>query len=567
MRTYNVLTRWSLFFLPILFLLLFYFYPLVKIFILSFFQNSHFQAGSVSKLFSNPVYLEVLWFTIWQALLSTLLTVLLALPGAYVFTRYRFWGKNLLQALMIVPFVMPTTVTAAAFRALLSKYGIINTWLIALFDLSIPPIDIEQTITFFLIAHVFYNYTLVVKIVSSFWGGIDSKLTGAAKLLGASPWKSFYKITLPLLLPAIGSAALLVFTFCFTSFGVILILGGPGFSTIEVEIYRQAVQFFNLPMAATLSVIQICFNFLLMWLHGVLSKRSGTSFFSPQASTGLIAADSLRQKLFAHLNLLFMGTLILAPLLALFLRSIIDENGLTFAYYIALFSSKTNSFFFVEPISAVKNSIGFAIAAMCIALLLGVLASSFLSIERMRTTGFWDAVIMLPLATSAVTLGFGYIISLNTPPLNLRDSLAIVPIAHGLVAFPFAVRCILPTIRQIPNNLREAATLLGASPFTVWRFIELPLIRQSILVAAIFAFCISMGEFGASSFISRPHTPTMPVAIYRFLSQPGEMNYGQAMAMSTILMLVTCSSFWFVGKFENLYSPNYPQGVDRDRHT
>jgi thiamine transport system permease protein len=162
---------------------------------------------------------------------------------------------------------------------------------------------------------------------------------------------------------------------------------------------------------------------------------------------------------------------------------------------------------------------------------------------------------MLPLATSAVTLGFGYIIALNKPPLNLRDSVFLVIIAHALVAFPFVVRCILPSLRQIPGSLRQAAAMLGASPLKIWRYIELPLINRALLTGAVFAFLISMGEFGASAFIVRPHTPTMPVAIFRFLGQPGEMNYGQAMAMSSILMLVSCCSFWALGKLGQTSSP------------
>jgi thiamine transport system permease protein len=190
---------------------------------------------------------------------------------------------------------------------------------------------------------------------------------------------------------------------------------------------------------------------------------------------------------------------------------------------------------------------------MTIAVTLGLLASTFLASARERgsSSSFWDAIIMLPLATSAVTLGFGYIITLNKPPLNLRDSLALVPIAHALVAFPFVVRCILPSLRQIPQTLREAASLLGASPYQIWRWVDIPIISRAILVGAVFAFSISMGEFGASAFVTRPHTPTMPVAIFRFLGQPGDLNYGQAMAMSSILMLVTCSGFWLLGRLKD----------------
>ena len=456
--------------------------------------------------------------------------------------------------MMTVPFVLPTVVTAAAFRALLGTNGVINSWLMTLFGLEHPPLHFDQTIYFLLIAHVFYNYTLILRVVSSYWAGLNKNLQGAAEILGASPWQSFRKITLPLLLPAIGSASILVFIFCFTSFGVILILGGPGYATMEVEIYRQTVQLFNLPMAAALSLIQIAINFLLMWLHARLSKRSKVSFYA-DVSTGQTKSPRVfGERLIVGANLTFMVLLLVTPLAALVIRSFTGEHGPTLAYYSALFTSTARSVFYVEPIEAVTNSLGFALGAMAIAVILGLLASTFLAGDRSKRGSFWDALIMLPLATSAVTLGFGYIITLNKPPLNLRDSVALVPIAHALVAFPFVVRCILPSLRQIPQAVREAAVMLGSSPGRVWFNIDLPMIRRPLLVAAVFAFSISMGEFGASAFVTRPHTPTMPVAIFRFLSQPGELNYGQAMAMSSILMLVTGSSFWFISKLDHFRS-------------
>jgi len=540
--------RWLLLSLPLVFLALFYFYPLVKIVVTSFAPEGSLELDKLRQLTTSDTYYRILRFTFWQATLSTLLTLILALPGAYIFTRFDFPGKNILQALMTVPFVLPTVVTAAAFRALLGSGGLINSLLITVFSLSEPPIRIDQTVFFFLLAHVFYNYTLVLRIVSGYWSQLNPHQKQAATMLGASPLQTFIKITLPQLAPAIGSAALLVFIFCFTSFGVVLILGGPGCATIEVEIYRQAVQLFNLPMAAALSLIQICINFLLMWLHARLTRNNKVSFFSNSIGGRPEKAKSSSQKIILSVNLLFMVILLLAPLSALVLRSFIGEHGFTLAYYTALFTTDTRSVFFVPPIDAVLNSIGFGLSAMCISLILGLFASSYLGSARGRTATFWDAIIMLPLATSAVTLGFGYIITLNSPPLNLRDSLAIIPIAHSLVAFPFVVRCILPALRQVPQTLREAAMLLGSSPFQIWREVVYPLIRQSIIVGAIFAFSISMGEFGASAFITRPHTATMPVAIIRFLGQPGDMNYGQAMAMSTILMVVTTSGFWLLGR-------------------
>lgn len=351
-------------------------------------------------------------------------------------------------------------------------------------------------------------------------------------------------------MPAIGSAAILVFIFCFTSFGVVLILGGPACATIEVEIYRQAIHLFNLPMAATLSIIQILINFFFMWCHAAITQKSRINFLTGTGRTTGVKPASWPAKLTVATNTAFMAILLILPLAALVISSFTGHDGMTLVYYRNLFMGETSSLLYVPPLEAVRNSVGFALMTMLIAMVLGIFAASALAADRRRWSTVWDAILMLPLATSAVTLGFGYIITLNRPPLNLRDSLALVPLAHTLVAFPFVLRCLLPPLRRLPSSLTEAASLLGASPMSIWLKIKLPLLKTALLGAAVFSFSVSMGEFGASAFVARPHLPTMPVAIFRFLGQPGELNFGQAMAMSTILMLITCCGFWLIGKLD-----------------
>jgi len=234
--------------LPLAFLLLFYFYPMLSIFKYSFAPAGVLDLSALEKLFIGTYHLKILWFTVWQAVVSTGLTLLLALPAAYVFARYQFRGKSLLLALTTIPFVLPTIVVANAFTALLGPRGAVNQGLIALFQLDSSPIQFQYTIWMILLAHVFYNYVIVLRLVGGFWGNLNSQLSEAGQMLGLSPWRSFWKITLPQLAPVIGAAALLIFIFCFTSFGVILILGGPRFATLEVEIYRQAVYMLNLPV-------------------------------------------------------------------------------------------------------------------------------------------------------------------------------------------------------------------------------------------------------------------------------------------------------------------------------
>jgi len=527
--------------IPLAFLLLFYFYPLASILTLSFAPEGHFDPAALAKLF-KPYHLRTFWFTTWQAALSTLLTVGLALPGAYIFARYDFPGKSLVQALTTIPFVLPTIVVAPAFTALLGPRGLLNLALMALLGLDRPPIDLQYTLAAILLAHVFYNYTLVLRIVGAYWANLDPRLGEAARMLGASRWRAFREVTLPLLAPAIGAAAFLIFIFCFTSFGVVLILGGPRFATLEVEIYRQTINYFDLPVAAALSILQILFTFTLMVVYTRLQARATLPLELRSRRVTQRRPRRWREKLAVGANVGLMLTLLVTPLIALAWRSLTPSSvgGVSLASYHQLFENPRGAAFYVPPVTAVLNSVGFALATMALSVALGLMAAAVL-VDRGKTRflhRLLDPIFMLPLGTSAVTLGLGYIVALDEPPLNLRTSPLLVVLAHTLVALPFVVRSVLPALRSINPRLREAAALLGASPWHVWREVDLPIVARAVLVGAVFAFTISMGEFGATSLIARPERPTLPVAIYRFLGRPGAANYGQALAMSTLLMLV-----------------------------
>jgi thiamine transport system permease protein len=463
------------------------------------------------------------------------------------FARYSFRGQNLLRALTTIPFVMPTVVVAAAFRTLFGLNGPLNRALVTWFDLARAPIRLEQTLAIILLAHVFYNLTIVMRLVGGFWANLNPRQVEAARMLGASRWQAFREVTLPLLRPSLLAAALLTFLFTFTSFGVILILGGPSFSTIETEIYRQYITFLNPAGAAALSLLQILFTFALMSVYTRLQRQTTTALdFTPQHENRRRPQSSGEKALIAALVgglLLFL----LAPLLALIWQSFIDRDGqFTLAYYRALPEARRGSVLFVPPLTAVRNSLGYALLTVVSAGLLGSLTAWVLA--RPSPWQRWlDPLFMLPLGASAVTLGFGYVVTFD----RLRTSPLLVLIAHTLVAFPFVVRTLLPVLLAIKPQLREAAALLGASPGRVRREIDLPIVGRALIVAALFAFTISMGEFGATSFIVRPNSGfiTLPIAIERFLGQPGALNLGQALGMSTILMLVSAVGFVAIERF------------------
>ncbi len=528
---------------PLVFLLLFYFYPLAAILRLSLVPGDIPGGGSLRVIFADTYILRVLRFSAWQAFLSTALTLALGLPAAYVFARRRWRGKTLVRALATVPFVLPTVVVAAAFGALLGPTGLVNTTLQGMFGLASPPLRLQGTLALILIAHVFYNFTVVLRIVGGMWSNLPPSLEEAAAVLGANRVRVFREVTLPLLMPAIGAAALLIFIFTFTAFGTILILGGARFATIEVEIYRQTLELFNLPVAAALALLQIVVSLALTALYTRLQERTTIPLdLRPQRSVEQ-PFTNWRQRAFAFLVIGLMLVLLVAPLLALVVRSVALGGEWSLQFYRLLSENRRNSYFFVPPSTAIRNSVMFAAISTVFALAIGVPATYLLIVPRRRLRLLLDPLFMLPLGTSAVTLGFGYLIALDKPPLNLRASPLLVPIAHTLIAFPFVVRALLPVLKGINPRLREAAAMLGASPARVRWEVDAPIVARAVMIGAVFAFTISLGEFGATLLINRPEYPTMPVVIYRFLGQPGIANYGQALAMSTLLMLVTAVGF------------------------
>ncbi len=525
--------------IPILFLSIFYFYPLLGIFIKSFLSKGLFDFSGFSKVYNSHRIAKIIWFTFYQAGISSILTMMVALPCAFVISNFEFKGKKLIMIIATIPFVLPTIVVAAAFQALLGNNGLINS------------INIENSLYLIFFAHVFYNFSVVLRITSSFWSYIQREITEAGYMLCATPFQVFYKITLPLLRPALSACFILVFIFCFSSFGVVLIIGGPGFSTSEVEIYRQAAHVFNLSVASVLSLIQIVFTFIMMCLYTHFQKKA-VKFLPGSQLVFLKKPTSFPEKLMIWSCIIFILIFCFSPIIALIIKSLLFKNTFSLVFYKELFINARNSIFYIPPKAFITNSLIYGVITLVSAIILGVCAGFFVKSLKGKIGGVFDPLFMLPISTSAVTLGFGIIITLDKPPLNLRTSLILVPIAHTLVAFPFVLRSIMPALISIPNSLKNAASLLGASPFISWLCVDLPIIKRSLTVGALFAFTISLGEFGATLFTANPEFSTMPIAIYKFLSQPGIMNYGQAMAVSSILMLVTGCGFFIIENIRNI---------------
>ncbi|MFI2719976.1 ABC transporter permease [Streptomyces collinus] len=525
-RKRGAAARFALLAAPVAFFAVFFAYPVAAIVARGLKTDGTWHLGRIGEVLAQSDVRHVLWFTTWQALVSTALTLIVALPGAYVFARFDFPGKHVLRAVVTVPFVLPTVVVGTAFLALVGRGGLLD---------DLWGVRLDTTVWAILLAHVFFNYAVVVRTVGGLWAQLDPRQEEAARMLGASQLKAWRQVTLPALAPAVAAAALMVFLFTFTSFGVVQILGGPTFSTLEVEIYRQTSEIFDLSTAAVLTLIQFVAVGAILAVHAWTVRRRETALRLVDPSVTARRPHGAGQWALLGGVLATVVLLLLLPLAVLVQRSL---GAPDFGYYRAL-TREDGGVFLVPPIEAIGNSLSYAVAATLIAVVIGGLAAAALTRrDAGRFVRGFDALLMLPLGVSAVTVGFGFLISLDEPPLDLRSSWILVPLAQALVGVPFVVRTMLPVLRAVDVRLREAASVLGASPWRVWREVDLPMVRRALLIAAGFAFAVSLGEFGATVFIARLDNPTLPVAVARLLGRPGDLNYGQAMALSTILMVV-----------------------------
>jgi thiamine transport system permease protein len=312
---------------------------------------------------------------------------------------------------------------------------------------------------------------------------------------------------------------------------VIVVLGGPRYATLESEIYNQAARLFDLRTAAVLGLLQLAAVAAAVIVSGRLERRLGGA-----RRRGAEAPRPVgRERIVVAAVVVGSMALLALPLIALVRRSLQVGAGYGLEHYEAL--ARETPALLVTPWHAILNSLLFATAATAIALAVGIPAAVAITGGRRGL----DVIVMLPLGASAAMLGFGFLLAFADPPLDLRSSPAIVPVAQALVALPFVVRALVPALRALDVRLREAASVLGATPGRIRRDVELPLLARPLAVAAGLAFAVSLGEFGATVFVVRADWPTVPVAIFRFLGRPGEDNVGAAMALCVVLMTLVAA--------------------------
>ncbi len=518
---------------PLAFLAVFFAWPVAALVARGFLVEGRLSLAGFGAIFTEPRTWRIIGLTFGQAVAGTLASVLLGVPGAYVLYRTRFRGRGVLRAFVSVPFVLPSVVVGVAFKALVTAGGPL-AWT-----------GLDETFWAILAALVFFNYAVIVRTVGGLWARLDPRLEEAARVLGASPTRVLLSVTLPALAPAIASGAALVFLFCASAFGVVMVLGGVRYATVETEIWYQTTQLLDLQAAAALSIVQLVFVTACLVVANRLQHRQERALRLRSDDTSERPWRWASAWPASVVTALVMVGLLAFPLVNLLIGSFRTRSGWGWDNYLAL--GGTGQGALVTPVwDAVATSLRTAVVAALLALVLGLLVSFVVSrrpreASGRRALGVLDAVFMLPLGVSAVTVGFGFLITLNRPPLDLRSSLVLVPIAQAIVALPLVVRSLLPVLRAIDPRLREAAATLGAGPWRTVADVDVPFALRGLGLAAGFALATSLGEFGATSFLARPDEPTLPVVIYRLIGRPGAVNHGMALAASVVLALLTAS--------------------------
>ena len=513
----NRLPRWlivSLAIMPAAALVVFYAWPFGSL------LAEAVTGQAVSDTIGRTQTWDVVWFTLWQAVASTAITIALGLLPAAAVARFDFRGRSLLIGLLTAVFVLPTVVMGAAFLALL-------------------PDSLDRTVWAVIGAHVAFNLAVVVRVVGALWEHLPTDMEAAAGTLGASRWRVFTQISLPLIRPAVVAAASIVFLFTFTSFGVIRVLGAPGTRTIEVEVWRRATQLGDLGGAAVLVLLQLAIlAVLVVW--STFAQRRHTRALALEPLARRRRARTAGERAFVVAAAGGAALIAVVPLTALVARSFSTPTGWSTSAWTDLGRTEVRPGLRVgvDPVGAIGNSLTTAAWATAFAVVIGGVAS--LAIVSARRHGrLLDTGLMLPLATSAVTIGLGMLITFDTDPFDWRASWWLVPVGHALVAVPFVVRTCVGVLRSVDPSMTDAAATLGAPPIPAWRATVVPYLWRPLGAGAALAAAISLGEFGATSFLSRSGGATLPIAIEQLLGRTGTTLQAQGYVLATILTLVT----------------------------
>ncbi|MBN2231148.1 MAG: iron ABC transporter permease [Candidatus Thorarchaeota archaeon] len=517
---------------PFILLSIFILYPVVRVII----EGLLFGTGLnfLESISYNSNYLS---FTFFQALASTLLSVIVGLPGAILLARLKFRGKSLVRALIVVPFVLPPIVVVIGFMQMFGSYGVIDSILMSILQTTDSVMNLATDIPGIILAHTFYNAPLVILLVSASMERMNPEIEEAADILGADSLQRFRRITWPHIMPSLAAAAILTFLFCFMSFPIVLAFGHGTYRTIEVQIWN-AFRWSDYSQASSLALVQLAFTITLAIAYMKIGREKGDS----SGPTASIKTSSLRnygngEIALIIMYLLAMLILVAGPIISIVRASIFDpvSQQYTLDGFLYLFSMDSGGG--VRPLI---NSLFYGGVATLLSVVLGIPLAYAHRSKVQGLPSLSSMMVLLPLGVSSITIAYGLMTAIAVPTgLNINPW-PIIVIAQTMIGLPFTTRSIEIALRNIDPNLIDQADSLGASRLQRLFFVELPLIVPGILVGAVFAFAMAIGEMSATLFIALPQNYTLAVAIYDNL---GVRKFVEAGASALVLVILCILAF------------------------
>lgn len=450
-------------------------------------------------------------WTLLQALLTCLLALFIGLPVGWVLARRAFAGRALVLRLLMLPFVVPTLVAALGVLAVWGPRGLVAGWW---------GWHWQDTPWLLLYGNLFFNLCLVVRAVVEALERVSAARVAAARTLGATPWRAFWRIEWPAIGPWLASALCLVFLYAFSGFGLALVLGGQRYATIEVEIYTLVAHELKLAPAGVLALAMLVLTGAVAWLYAWVERRLGTPARADRIERR--PARGPGQRIALALALLVLGLVCAAPVLAI-------------AVQVAVAGARAWAVL-VEPetLHALWNTLRFTFSALVLATLLG-LAHALAA----RRSTWLRAMAFLPFVVSPVTVAFGLLLLYPAWSASLPLLLA----AYALLAYPFVANALGTALDSLPPSLPQVARTLGASPVRVFWRVTLPLVGPALRRGMAFAAATALGEFAVTLFLSRPEWATLSTLIYERLGRPGAANREQAMVLAALLLLLALLVF------------------------
>jgi len=490
---------------------------------------------SFLTIISSSTTNRVFTFTVGQAIISTAASFLLGIPGAFIFARVEFSGRNILRALLVVPFVLPPIVVVVGFMQVFGSGGILDSILKVTLQSSDSVVNLATGAPGIILAHAFYNAPLFIMIVSSSLKTLPEEMEEVAESLGASRIGVLRRIIFPHLRSSLFAASILTFLFCFMSFPIVLAFGQGRLMTLEVQIWN-AFRFFEYDKASILAFIQILITLILAYAY-VRTETNTSGYGDIKNRVHELSTVDVKWKLVIIAYVVFALFLLMGPMMAIFLSAVHDpfRNQFTLEGLAYLVQGGIDGGLF-----PLLNSLFYGGLATLLSLLLGVPLAYVHKSKKFMLPEITSIFTLLPLGISSITMAYGLMLVVAVPLGLTTNPWPLIIIAQTIIGVPFSARSIQIAWEKVNQEVLDQADILGASRLEKLFFVELPLLAPGILVAAVFSFAMAIGEMSATLFLAQPENYTLSVTIYRNLAV---RNFVQAGASALILVIICLAAF------------------------